>query len=122
MVNIPLQLQEDSNGLSNLIVTADDLTNDFSFTASFSDYLQGSSTLPILLEQRLSAATTNFQQLRTFLIFQRYCSIMSIGDQITFSAVINNAQETISYTVTADDIGADAADSRDQSLQILLQI
>ena len=34
---------EDSNKLSNLIVTADDLTNDFSFTANFSDYLQGSS-------------------------------------------------------------------------------
>ena len=108
-----LTTTEDSNGLSNLIVTADDLTNDFSFTASFSDYLQGSSNTTYFTGTAMNGASAAADEFSAtshiFNLSTDAAASYSIGDQINFSAVINHVQETISYTVTADDIGADAA-------------
>ncbi len=105
---------EDSNNkLSNFIVTADDVTNDFSFTATFSDNLQNSSTNTYFTGTAMdgsSAAADEFSA--TSHIFNLQTDAVAnyaIGDQLTFSAVINDVQEIVSYTVTADDIGADTA-------------
>ena len=62
---------EDSAGLSNFIVSSDDLNNDFNFSASFSDYLQGTSTDTYLLEHR---NFFNNDTIRLFNFPNRYCS------------------------------------------------
>ena len=107
-----LTTTEDSNGLSNLIVTADDLTNDFSFTANFSDYLQGSSNTTYFTGTAMTGASAAADEFSAtshiFNLSTDPAASYAVGDQINFSAVINHVQETVSYTVTADDIGADA--------------
>ena len=98
--------------MSNFIVTADDLNNDFNFSASFSDYLQGSSNTTYFTGTAMngaSAAADEFSQSHIFNLSTDTAASYDIGDQINFSAVINGVQETMSYTVTADDIEADAA-------------
>ena len=105
--------EDGNNKLSNFIVTADDVTNNFSFTATFSDYLQNSSTNTYFTGTAMngsSAAADEFSA--TSHIFNLETDTVAnyaIGDQLTFSALINNVQETVSYTVTADDIGANSA-------------
>ena len=95
---------EDSAGLSNLIVTSDDFDTDFDFSASFSDYLEDTSTNTYYTATS-STTTSSVYNLETDTV-----ASYIIGDQISFSVMNNNVQETISYTVTDDDIGAtDAA-------------
>ncbi|MBT5574824.1 MAG: flagellar hook-basal body complex protein [Alphaproteobacteria bacterium] len=95
---------EDSAGLSNLIVTSDDFDTDFDFSASFSDYLEDTSTNTYYTATS-STTTSSVYNLETDAV-----ASYIIGDQISFSVMNNNVQETISYTVTDDDIGAtDAA-------------
>ena len=94
---------EDSAGLSNFIVTSDDVNNDFNFSASFSDYLQGTST------DTYFTATSSTTTQSVFNLETDTVASYDIGDQITFSAMINNSQEVMSYTVTADDIGTTSA-------------
>ena len=95
---------EDSAGLSNLIVTSDDFDTDFDFSASFSDYLEDTSTNTYYTATS-SSTTSSVYNLETDTV-----ASYIIGDQISFSVMNNNVQETISYTVTDDDIGAtDAA-------------
>ena len=90
---------EDSAGLSNFIVTSDSVNNPFNFSASFSDYLQGTST------DTYFTATSSTTTQSVFNLETDTVASYDIGDQITFSAMINNSQEVMSYTVTADDIG-----------------
>ena len=94
---------EDSSGLSNLIITSDTVNTAFNFSASFSDFLQGASS-DTYYTATSSTATQSVYNIETDAV-----ASYDIGDQITFSAMINNAQEVISYTVTADDIGASNA-------------
>ncbi len=105
---------EDSNNkLSNFIVTADDETNNFTFTATFSDYLQNSSTNTYFTGTAMndsSAAADEFSATsHIFNLETDSVANYAIGDQLTFSAVIDDVQETVSYTVTTDDIGANTA-------------
>ncbi len=105
--------EDGNNKLSNFIVTADDVTNNFSFTATFSDYLQNSSTNTYFTGTAMngsSAAADEFSATsHIFNLETDSVANYAIGDQLTFSAVINDVQETVSYTVTADDIGANSA-------------
>ena len=105
--------EDGNNKLSNFIVTADDVTNNFSFTATFSDYLQNSSTNTYFTGTAMngsSAAADEFSATsHIFNLETDSVANYAIGDQLTFSAVINGVQETVSYTVTADDIGANSA-------------
>ncbi len=105
--------EDGNNKLSNFIVTADDVTNNFSFTATFSDYLQNSSTNTYFTGTAMngsSAAADEFSATsHIFNLETDSVANYTIGDQLTFSAVINDVQETVSYTVTADDIGANSA-------------
>ena len=94
---------EDSAGLSNFIVTSDSVNTPFNFSASFSDYLQGTST------DTYFTATSSTTTQSVFNLETDTVASYDIGDQITFSAMINNSQEVISYTVTADDIGTTSA-------------
>ena len=99
---------EDGAGLSNFIVTSDDVTNAFNFSASFSDYLQGIPST----DTYFTGTAMNFINRRTQSHFNLETDTVAnydIGDQLTFSAMINNSQEVMSYTVTADDIGTNNA-------------
>ena len=61
--------EDGNNKLSNFIVTADDVTNDFSFTATFSDYLQNSSTNTYFTGTAMNGSSAAAdEQLHTFLI------------------------------------------------------
>ena len=91
---------EDSAGLSNFIVTSDTVNSAFNFSASFSDYLQGTST------DTYYTATSSTTTQSVFNLETDNVASYDIGDQVTFSAMINNSQEVLSYTVTAEDIGA----------------
>ena len=83
--------EDGNNKLSNFIVTADDVTNDFSFTATFSDYLQNSSNNTYFTGTAMngsSAAADEFSA--TSHIFNLETDTVAnyaIGDQLTFSAV-----------------------------------
>ncbi len=100
---------EDSSGLSNFTITSDAVDTAFNFSASFSDYLQGAST-DTYYTATSSSTTSTAYNLETDTV-----AIYDIGDQITFSAMINDGtsenQEVISYTITSDDIGTTAADT-----------
>ena len=98
--NFTITTTEDASGLSNFIVTSDAVNTSFNFSASFSDYLQGTSS-DTYFTATSSTATQSVFNLETDTVAN-----YDIGDQVTFSAMINNAQEVLSYTVTADDIGA----------------
>ena len=84
--------------MSNLIVTKDDSTN-FTFSASFSDYLQGSANTTYFTGTVMtgaSAAADEFSATSHILIYPLdSAASYAIGDQINFSAVINSVQETI---------------------------
>ena len=100
---------EDSSGLSNFVITSDAVDTAFNFSASFSDYLQGTST-DTYYTATSSSTTSTAYNLETDTV-----ATYDIGDQITFSAMINDGtsenQEVISYTITSDDIGTTAADT-----------
>ena len=95
-----LSTTEDSAGFSNLIVTSDANNTPFAFAANFADYLESNSTNTYYTATSSTATTTVFN-LETDTVAN-----YAIGDQISFSVMKNNEQEIISYTVTANDIGA----------------
>ncbi len=97
-----LTTTEDTSGFSNLIVTSDTIDTPFSFAADFEDY---SSTDTYFTAIETTATTASFN-LETDAVAN-----YDIGDQISFSVINNDVQEVISYTVTADDIGADNAET-----------
>ena len=96
---------EDSSGLSNFVITSDSVNTAFNFSASFSDYLQGTSA-DTYYTSTSSTTTSTVYNLETDSVAN-----YDIGDQITFSAMINDSQEVVSYTITSDDIGTTAAET-----------
>ena len=99
-----LSTTEDDAGFSNLIVTSDANNTPFAFTADFADYLESNST------NTYYTATSSNATSAVFNLETDAVASYDIGDQISFSVMKNNEQEIISYTVTANDIGAtDAA-------------